>query len=262
MSSLTQAFGPLDFSRRRVIRIPAAIVIAATCLFVRPAVAACSGAAIATNAATARPEKVWQEHDGQDFEIKHAESVSGAWINETQLTFDAIDQSCPALGFATDGSTAVVWKSATTPSQIFYRERQLLSGTWTWQPAAVAVSDGGYAASTPFVAFHGGVAWVAWREAGAGGTTRIVVANEPGGEPWPSTFTRHLLATISDPGNTALDLNSESGNLWATWIASPTSVQYAEWDENTSTWSYPAAIAIENGNVLAAKALARTNVLN
>jgi hypothetical protein len=221
----------------------------------------CAGASIRTNPWTTLDEKVWQVHDGQDYEIRHAEKINGAWSNEVQLTANELDESCPALAFSPTGGSAVVWKSASSPSRVHYRARKLVAGVWTWQPEAVPLGEGTNPASTPYVLFHDGDPWVIWRETLPGGSVQVLAADDPGGEPWPVTFTPHVIATISDPGVMALDLNSEDGVLWATWVASQTTLHYAVWNSAGSEWSAPSAVTIQGGDVAAAKAQAREEVL-
>lgn len=247
-----------ELVRRAGARVGIVLVIAAT----HPAPGhACTGAALTTNPATGRQEKVWQEHDGQDYEIKYAENVSGSWCNQAQLTFDSIDETCPALGFDSGGATALVWKAATSPSQVLYVARKLVSGNWVWQSGPVTISDGTRDASAPFVTFDGnGRPWVVWRETGPGSTVRVVAGGGQGSDPWPTVFDRYLIATFSDPGSTFLDLASENGKLWATWVSNSVTLQYSVWN-GTDAWSPPSDVAIVNGNVAAAKAAARSVIL-
>jgi hypothetical protein len=222
----------------------------------------CAGVVIRTNPVTAHEEKAFVSHDGQDYEIKWSEKIGSAWVNEYTLTNNSADDTCPSLAFDSTGATAVVWKSSGSTARIHYRARKQVAGSWIWQSAATAVSDGTRDATTPAVVFHEGTPWVGWKQAVTGGDAQIVGAyGVDGQEPWPLQFTSEVLMTLSDPGQALVDLSSENGTLWATWVASTTALKYSVEDDADQTWGPATSVMINGGDVAAAKAQARSAVL-
>lgn len=222
----------------------------------------CASPTIRFNAETGFEEKVWQEHDGQDIEIKWAQRSGNTWINQQFITNNAIDDTCPSLWIDPSGASLVCYRSGGGTSLVQYIARKNSSGTWTWLSVPIEVSDGVSIATDPFVLSHNGVPYVAWKESSSGGDAKVLVAGGVDGlEPWPSRFSSHLLMTFSDPGAVLVELRSENNKLWSTWIVSATTLKYSVLQESTGTWSSPSGVSVIANDFSAARAQARVEVL-
>ncbi len=187
----------------------------------------------ATNPNSGNNEKVWQVHDGNDYEIHWAEQISGVWQTAVVLTSDAADDTCPRLAFDSSGNTYVTWRRSGSVGRIFYRGRDASQG---WG-SEVAVSGTSTDASMPWITVYDSKPWIAWQEQGSSSTTLRAGRGDSSG-PWPSFFTSSTIGTTSNTGPIALEAQSDdtADKLWTVWIDSSSQLGYSVWNATTETW--------------------------
>ncbi len=187
----------------------------------------------ATNPVSGYLERVWEVHDGHDYEIHWAKKVGTVWTSERSLTDNTADDTNPRLAFFADGSTAVAWKRAgSSGGRIYYLGHDYTDG---WQSSAVAVSDGTRDASMPAALVFGSNAWIAWQEQATGGM-RVMAGGSDGGDAWPLGFTVSHIGTSSLNAPYA-EISKSGTHLWVSWIDSSTQLGWSEYDSTNDTWS-------------------------
>ena len=203
------------------------VAIALVGLTCAPAVHAC-GPMQATNPTTGNLERVTLHFDGQDYEVRWAERVSGVW-QEATLTDNSVADTCPRLAFFPDGSSGVSWIEGGTTIRYLGRDDSL-----GWQQSTVTVTSGTAQIDVAWLSVHDNEAHLVW-SAASGSTQTIVAGGTDGPGPWPGLFSPNVLATTTYAGSSAPQVTSESGHLWAVWIHDGDELAYSEHDE-TNGW--------------------------
>ncbi len=181
------------------------------------------------NPNTGLTERVWQAHDGADYEVYWNVRTNGQWGTPVRLSDNTIDDTCPRLAFDSEG-TRVVWKAGESTPTVVHRGRDYTHG---WQSSSTTVSSGTRSATVPWVSVHGGETWVAWLEVDSSGTY-IMAGGSNGPEPWPFGFSVYSIGTTSFSGAVSVELHSDAGHMWVVWIDSTTQLGYSEF--NGTSW--------------------------
>jgi hypothetical protein len=162
-----------------------------------------------------------------------ASAVSGALDGDPE----------PRLAIGSNGDTWVTWRESVPSGRVLIRRREFATGAWSTQ---AQVSASGEAAMHPRIAYDGTTPWVAYLTPTALGTAiqtvRIVTDS-------PDPFGALLVALSSYTGDLDVQIQSESGHLWVTWIDSSTMVGWSEYDYETDTWTSPNYESYENDSV-------------
>ena len=199
-------------------------------------------------------DSVWRS---SRYDIRHVLDPGGGLPKAiSYLTDGDPDDNGARIEISQSGNTWVSWWRDGSTDEIFLRKHTYSTGTWSGE---VLVSQTGESARDSEIVFDGTDAWVVY-EYDSGSSTAIGMAginDDP--DPFP---TSHIeLSTTSYTGDVDPLVNSESGNLWATWVDSSTQVGWREYDYTAETWSSVQYESYSSDTVADARARIRTTVL-
>ncbi len=175
-------------------------------------------------------DAVW---NGSDYEIRHVtDPGKGQPLKTFVLTSTADDDLDPRIAIAS-GLTWTAWWREGAPDQVLIRKSNDMSITWG---AARLVSESNEGSRHPQLAHDGTDVWVVYESDDATGTSisvRMIVD-----EPDPIGI-RHIVETTDYAGDIDVGIESESGNLWVTWVDSGVDVGWSVYDSVSDSWGIP-----------------------
>ncbi len=193
-----------------------------------------------------------------NYEIRHVTNYGpGQNLVVVVLTSNGVDDVGPRLAIdATTGDTWVLWWRDGATDQVLFRRRTNASGAWS---AERVLSDPGLSARKGRIAHDGTDPWAAYEADGAAGSRSIIVSLIPDDpDPIPPGAT---VGTTTNGGELDLTLQSESGQLWVTWVDSASQVGWTKRDHATGLWSAVSYESYAADSVAAARTRIRARVL-
>lgn len=191
---------------------------------------------------------------GSNYNVRCTQvTPTGEQVSSSVLTANTANDVDPRIAIASNGDVLVVWWRDLATDTVIYRKRALVSGVWGAEHAVGAAYESG---SHPRVAYADGKAWVTYQIQNA--KTRSIGAQIIDDDPEPF---RSIVVTTSYTGSLDVQLKSESGHLWITWIDSASRVGYAEYIYGKQLWSVPAYESFAADSAAAARARVRDRVL-
>ncbi len=190
---------------------------------------------------------------GSQYKIRHTIATNGEHVT---IAFEAgaSDDVRPRLAISSGGDTWVAWWRDGSPDGVLIRKRTYSSGNWSGERV---ISRAGENGRNPSIVHDGTHPWVAYEASGPGET--IVVVADITEDPVPVGLTD--LATTSFTGDVDVQIRSESGHLWVTWIDSETNVGWCKYEYATGMWSVPGYESYANDSVGAARIRIRSGVV-
>jgi hypothetical protein len=206
------------------------------------------------NEITGLIESVDTAWSGANYNVRSMQvTTGGQQVSSTMLTSNAAQDVDPKLAIAPNGDVLVVWWRDLTKDALIYRKRSLASGVWGAERLAGAPAESN---SHPRVVYAEGRPCVAYQIQNT--RTRSVGCQiiDDDVEPF-----RSVVATTTFNGQLDLKLNSESRQLWVTWIDNGSTVGYSEYAFDKQLWSVPAFESFATDSPAAARARIRNRVL-
>jgi hypothetical protein len=206
------------------------------------------------NTVTGLIDTVDASWSGSNYNVRFtAVRVTGEQTGSFLLTSNAANDIDPRIACAANGDELVAWWRDLTTDAVIYRKRSLVSGIWSLErPLGIATESG----SHPRIIFVGTRAYVAYQiqysKSRAVGVQ--IIADDP--EPM-----RAIVATTPYTGDLDIQINSETGHVWITWIDSGSRVGYSEYNFTTLLWSAPALESYASDSIAAARSRIRSRIL-
>ncbi len=190
---------------------------------------------------------------GFSYDINYVINDRGS-AESHSIASNALDDRAPRMAIAANGDAWVVWWRDDSTDQVFVRERDYSTGTWS---AERTVGQTGESGQSPFVVHDGVDAWVAYEIASSGDTDIAVgvITDDP--EP----ISRNIVASTGNTGARDVRLHAESGKLWVTWIESSDRVGWSEYDATGDVWAFADYELYVNDSVEQARARIQDTVL-
>ena len=183
------------------------------------------------NPATGYIESVESTVVGSNYDVRLVvDEGEGGSRSVLVLTTDSADDQRPRLAIRGNGESWVVWWRDSSTDGIYFRHRDLNTGSWT---AETRISLDGESSRRPEIV-HDGLSTLIAYEFDSGIHTAIaVVGIGDSPEPFP---TRTVLATTSLSGAVGVLAHSVSGHVWVTWAHSTQDVGWCEYDKTALQW--------------------------
>ena len=185
--------------------------------------------------------------------VRHVEDPG-----QSEAAVETILSSSPAvsarIAIDADGKSWAVWQDAAT-NQIRFSVRDPIGGEW--RPETL-LSESGQVCASPRVAPEGSRGWIAYevREGPLTSLTASII--EDGAEP---VLSRMVVAETYFTGALDLDLRSEGGRVWMSWIASATDLEWSRFDAESGAFTAPAVEPLAGGSAGDARQRIRARVL-
>lgn len=178
---------------------------------------------VAVNPLSESPEGVSTATSGGVSTVYYSCLNGGEWDPATTLSTAGSADTTPILAFNSDGRRNAVWVSS--DDEVILRRLAPLGTSWS---SEVLVSDSSDVTASPSAAVLSTDVFVAY-EVLASGARKVVVAKiDPG-----SGVERTLVATASTDAPLAIQVHSDSGNLWLEWVDSESEMGYAVFEDGT-----------------------------
>lgn len=209
---------------------------------------------VSVNTVSGLIETVDAAWSGTNYNVRSTQVTSaGEQLSSTILTANTANDVDPRLTISPSGDVLVVWWRDLPTDAVIYRKRNLDTGAWG---AEHAVGAGNESNSHPRLAYCNEKAWVAYQIQNS--KNRCIGAQIIDDDPEPF---RSIVATTSYTGSLELQLKSESGYLWVTWVDSGMRVGYSDYSYEKQTWSVPAYESFSADSATTARARIRDRVL-
>lgn len=209
-----------------------------------------------TNPATHHIEAV-EVSAADDSRVRHVEDSGQSGDRIESIVSSAPAVSC-RIAIKANGNSWAVWQDAAT-SEIRYAVRDPLLKAWGPEHR---LSNLGDVAANPRIVHTDSATFFAYEvlDGPSSSLTVSIITDTP--EPIPLIATTS--ATLSETtfaGDRDIDLRSERGNVWVTWLASDSVLEWSEYDSVSGQWSPRVQVFLNGQSVRAAREGIRALVL-
>jgi len=190
---------------------------------------------------------------GTNYNIRYTvTSASGQQNNSLLISSNAADDLDPRIAINAVGDAYVAWWRDAATDSVIYRKHNYASGAWGSERAVGLATENN---SRPRIVIAG-KAWVAYQIQNS--KSRSVGAQIIDDDPEP---VRTIVASTSFTGNLDIQIQSEAGHLWITWVDAASKVGYSEYGMDRR-WTAVAFESFSADSIAAARARIRARILN
>jgi hypothetical protein len=198
------------------------------------------------NSLTGLVETVDATWSGSNFNVRYSVmSGVGSLASSTYLTTNAADDLDPRIAISATGDAYVAWWRDSANDKVLFRKKTYTNGVWTSEQTIGLTAESN---SRPRITIAGGSPWVAYQIQNT--RSRSIGAQIIDDTPEPF---RSILATTSFSGDLDVQIQSQSGHLWVTWVDTSSRVGYAEYQFDKRVWLAPAFESFLPDSVTAAR---------
>ncbi len=161
----------------------------------------------------------------------------------------------PRIAISSSGDSWVVWSTDNATSGVFYRVRDLQTGTWSEEELLSHPAEN---SRDPEIVHAGNATWVVYQITTASSTAIAVTGIADDAEPFPTV---NIVATTGYAGEVDALVHAEAGHVWVTWADAGQVVGWSEYDAATGTWGAPTFESSAGVGLGAARAGIRAAIL-
>jgi hypothetical protein len=206
------------------------------------------------NAQSGLIETVDSTWSGSEYNVRYTVATGdGEQFTSVLLSTNAANDLDPRIVLSSAGDACVAWWRDRTPNTIVYRKHDFATGVWSAErPVGLSTESN----SRPRLAYNAGRIWAAYQIQSA--KCRNVGAQIIDDDPEP---VRSIIASTTYTGDLDIQLVSDSGHLWVSWIDTNRRVGYSEFQYEKQLWSAPLFESFSTDTPAAARARIRGRVI-